>query len=145
MVSASGEVIGINVAYIPPQARAVSIGFAIPAPTVREVVTELLEDGTATHPFFGIRPAPLTPEIKRELDVEPETGVVVLDVVQGGPAAEAGIEPGDVIVEVDGTAVDGVEEFLGVLRRRDPGQEVDVKIVDGDRDRTVTVELEGRE
>lgn len=141
LVSGAGEVIGINVAYIPPQARAVSIGFAIPAPTVRKVVTELLRDGKATHPFFGVRPAPLTPEIRRELDVEPQAGVVVLDVVAGGPAAKAGITPGDVIVGVGDTAVEGVEEFLGVLRRGEPGKELDVKIVRADGNRTVRVRL----
>ena len=141
LVSADGEVIGINVAYIPPQARAVSIGFAIPAPTVRDVVTELLRDGKATHPFFGVRPAPLTPEIRRQLDVEPNAGVVVLAVVPGGPAAEAGIAPGDVIVEVEDRPVDGVEAFLGVLRRGEPGHELDVKVVRADEERTITVRL----
>lgn len=141
LVSAEGEVIGINVAYIPPQSRAVSIGFAIPAPTVREVVTELLRDGKATHPFFGIRPAPLTPQIKEQLDVEPDAGVVVLSVTADGPAAAAGISPGDVIVGVAGDGIEGVEAFLGALRRRDPGQELEVTIVRGDEERTVTVRL----
>jgi serine protease DegQ len=141
LVSAGGEVIGINVAYIPPQAQAVSIGFAIPAPTVREVVTELLSDGEATHPFFGVRPAPLTPEIRRQLDVEPVAGVVVLEVVAGGPAERAGIVPGDVIVAVGGTPVDGVEAFLGVLRRGEPGQELEAKVVRGDEERTIRVRL----
>lgn len=141
LVSAAGEVIGINVAYIPPQAQAVSIGFAIPAPTVREVVTELLSDGEATHPFFGVRPAPLTPEIRRQLDVEPDAGVVVLDVVAGGPAAKAGITPGDVVVAVGETPVDGVESFLGLLRRKEPGQDLDVKVVRGDEARTIKVRL----
>ena len=144
LLSAGGEVIGINIAYIPPQARAVSIGFAIPAPTVTEVVTELLRTGKASHPFFGIRPAPLTPEIRRQLGVETEAGVVVLDVVAGGPAAAAGIEPGDVIVGVDGSPVDSVEAFLGRLRPREPGQEVSVNLLRANEQRTVTVQLTGR-
>jgi serine protease DegQ len=141
LVSASGEVIGINVACIPPQARAVSIGFAIPAPTVREVVTELLRDGKATHAFFGVQPAPLTPEIRRRLDVEPDAGVVVLEVVAGGPAAKAGIIPGDVIVGIGDTSVDGVEALLGALRRGEPGHELEVKVVCADEERTISVRL----
>ncbi len=144
LVSASGKVIGINVAYIPPQARAVSIGFAIPAPTVTSVVRELIQTGKASHPFFGIRPAPLTPEIRRQLDVDVDKGVLVLDVVAGGPAAKAGIKPGDVIVAVDDSPVDEVEGFLGALRRRDPGQDLKVEVAGGNGQRTLTVRLSER-
>ena len=63
LVGAGGEVIGVNVAYIPPAARAVSIGFAIPAPTVSAVVEQLLEDGEVSHAFLGINYATLTPDI----------------------------------------------------------------------------------
>jgi serine protease DegQ len=129
LVGGDGEVVGINVAYIPPQLGALSIGFAIPSPTVRDVVGQLLENGTVRHPFIGIQTAPLTPEIARLLQVEADGGVLVLEVVPGGPAEQAGMRPGDVIMSVDGEPVDSVEAFLGALRARHPGDHLEVEVL----------------
>jgi len=129
LVDGSGQVVGINVAHIPPEARAVSIGFAIPSPTVRDVVTQLLEHGSVRHAFIGIQSAPLTPEIARLLRVEADSGVLVIEVVPAGPADRAGMRPGDVIVSVDGDPVDSVEAFLGALRAHRPGDRVKVDAV----------------
>lgn len=133
LVNADGQVVGINVAYIPPQA-AVSIGFAIPSPTVRDVVGQLLENGSVRHPFIGLQMAHLTPEIARQLRAETDAGVLVIEVVPGGPAQQAGMRPGDVIVSVDGEPVDSVEAFLGALRARRPGDRLKVEVIrDGER------------
>lgn len=144
LVGGDGRILGINVAYIPPQARAVSIGFAIPAPTVTDVATQLLEQGTVRHSFFGVQPAALTPQVADLLGVEPDSGVVVLEVVSGGPAAQAGIQPGDIIVSIGGEPVRSVEDFLAKFRRRNPGERIEVEFArDGTR-RTVTVVLAER-
>lgn len=144
LVDGDGLVIGINVAFIPPEARAVSIGFAIPSPTVVDVVTQLLETGTVQHAFFGIQPAPLTPQIARQFDLPVDRGVVVLAVVAGGPAEQGGIQAGDVIVSIDGEPVDTVEEFLGALRRRSPGDRVTVEVVRDGEPLTTEVTLSDR-
>ena len=124
LVNARGEVTGISEAYIPPSQGAVSIGFAIPAATVVNVVGQLLESGRAQHAFFGIQPGDLTPEIARQLGVSTTTGVVVLDVVGGGPADKAGMRPGDVITAIDGKQIATVEDFLATLRPHRPGDTV---------------------
>ena len=129
LVGADGRVIGVNVAYIPPAARAVSIGFAIPAPTVVDVVGQLLEDGTAEHAFLGVQPAPITPEIAQQFGIEQTAGALVVDVVPDSPAEAADIEPGDVIVGVGDTPVETVEDLLGALRQLDVGTETVVRLV----------------
>lgn len=144
LVDAEGKVIGINVAYIPPLARAVSIGFAIPAPTVRDIVADLLDDGRASHPFFGMLPAQLTPQIARQLGVERDIGVLVLELVPGGPAEQAGSRPGDIVVAVEGKPVQTVEDFLGALRTRDPGEKLTVKISREGEETVLTVTLAER-
>lgn len=144
LVGGDGNVVGINVAYIPPQAQAVSIGFAIPAPTVTEVARQLLDQGTVRHAYFGIQPGPLNPEVARLLDVEAEGGVLVLDVVAGGPAGAAGIRPGDVIVTVAGKQITSLESFLAELRRHDPGDRLVVEVIREDQRLTVTVTLAKR-
>lgn len=133
LVNGKGEVVGINVAYIPPLARAVSIGFAIPAPTVVDVVAEILEDGQASHPFLGIQPAAVTAPIAERFRLERGEGILVLDVTDGGPAQQAGIEPGDVIIALDEADVASIEQFLTELRNVEPGQTVPLRVVrDGD-------------
>jgi serine protease DegQ len=144
LVNGRGQVIGINVAYIPPSARAVSIGFAIPSATVVDVVEQLLDDGTVSHAFFGIQPTALTSQIARRLGAEVDAGVVVLGVVRGGPAAEAGIEEGDILTALDGDEVRSVEEFLAALRGKEPGDEVAVALVRGGEQEEVTVTLTDR-
>ncbi|MDP9072449.1 MAG: trypsin-like peptidase domain-containing protein [Actinomycetota bacterium] len=133
LVDADGSVIGINVAYIPPQASAVSLGFAIPAPTVVSTVTELVRTGEVRHAFFGIQPASLTPQIAERFGIESDAGVLVLGVVPGGPAEEAGMRPGDVVTNVGDRRVGTVEELLAALRQRRPGDRV-----------PITVERDGR-
>jgi S1-C subfamily serine protease len=145
LIDAAGEVVGINVAYIPPgETGAVSIGFAIPSPTVVDVVEQLLDTGEVRYPFLGITPQAITPEIAEQLDLGAEEGVIVQEVVNGGPADDAGVEPGDVIVSLDGEPVRTVEEFLADLRGYDPGDEVGIDVLrDGDR-RAVDVTLAER-
>ncbi len=141
LVDAEGRVVGINVAYIPLTAGAESLGFAIPAPTVRDVVTQLLDEGRVRHAFFGVRPGRVTPEIARQLDVEQDRGVLVIEVTPGSPAASAGIEPGDVLLRAGDRELQSVEDFLGVLRGRDPGDSLDVTVARGGDERTVAVRL----
>jgi S1-C subfamily serine protease len=144
LVNGDGQVIGINVAYIPPQAEAVSIGFAIPAPTVTDAVQQLLANGRVKHAYLGVQPAPLTPQVVQQLGVGTDQGVLVLDVVPNGPAAQAGMQPGDVITEFDGKKVATEEDFLAELRKVDPGQPVKVVVKRGNRDTTLTVTLAER-
>ncbi len=84
-------------AYIPPAVGAVSIWFATPAPTVSDIVGQLLASSRAKHAHFGIQPTQVTSQIARDLGLGQMTGVAVLDVVAGGPADRAGIRPGDVL------------------------------------------------
>ena len=144
LVGADGRVMGINVAYIPPQARAVAIGFAIPAGTVIDVVRELLENGEVEHAFLGVRPAELTPQIAEQFDVQVERGVIVLSVVEGSAAEESGLQAGDVITALDGEPVEDVGDFLSALRQRSPGDTIELRIVRDGEEQTLTAELRDR-
>ena len=141
LVGPDGRVVGINVAYIPPEAGAESLGFAIPASTVRDVVTQLLESGRVQHAFFGILPGPLTPEIAQRFNLRQSRGVLVLEVTAGSPAASAGIRPGDVLTRAGNRPLETVEDFLGVVRARNPGDSLPVTLVRSGNEQTVTVRL----
>jgi S1-C subfamily serine protease len=144
VVNSKGEVVGISEAFIPPSQGAVSIGFAIPANTAVNVVDQLLRSGHARHAFLGIQPGDLTPEIAQQLGVSAKSGVVVLDVVGKGPAAKAGLQPGDVITAINGKQVSSVEDFLAALRPLSPGQTVTVSYQRGQAKQDAKVVLADR-
>jgi serine protease DegQ len=144
LVNARGEVVGINVAYIPPEQGAVAIGFAIPGATAVDVVGQLLRDGRATHSYLGIQPDQVTREVAAELGLERAGGVVVLAAIDGGPAAKAGLRPGDVIVAIDDARIETVEDLFSELRQRKPGSRVRLTIIRDGRQQAVTVTLADR-
>lgn len=139
VVNAAGQVIGISEAYIPPSAGAVSLGFAIPAGTAVQIADQLREDGTAEHAFVGVVPATLTPEIAQQLGLDADRGVVILETVAGGPAAEAGLEPGDVVIDIDGQPVTTGEDLIGTLRAYSPGDVVVMNVLRDGRPAPVEV------
>ncbi|SCL14312.1 serine protease, S1-C subfamily, contains C-terminal PDZ domain [Micromonospora nigra] len=139
LVDFSGRVIGINDAYLPPQTGAVSIGFAIPAATALDIADDLLDDGRVTQPYLGVAVARLTSQIAQSLGAGTDRGVLVRDVDEDGPAAEAGIRPGDIITEVTGDRTETLEAFLGALRSVEPGQRISVTYLRDGETRRATV------
>jgi len=143
VVDAEGAVVGISVAYVPPQQGAVAVGFAIPAATATRVADELLEHGRAQHAYLGLQPAALTPDIARELHVT-DGGVLVYALAPGGPAAKAGIHPGDVLTAVGGQKITSVEELFAKLRQHDPGEDVSISYLRDGQTRTAQVQITDR-
>jgi S1-C subfamily serine protease len=132
------------VAYIPPEQGAVAIGFAIPGATAVDVVGQLLENGRATHSYLGVQPDQVTSEVASQLGLDQARGVVVLEVVQGGPAERAGLRPGDVIVRIDDAAVDTVEDLFGELRQRKPSSQARITYIRDGHEQQATVTLADR-
>ena len=141
LVNGRGEIIGINEAYLPPSTGAVSLGFAIPSTTVVDVVGQLLKNGRASHAFLGITPQAITPEIADRLGLDRTTGVLVLTAESGGPAADAGIRPGDVLTRMGNRELEGVEDLLDELRQHKAGDRVQITLVRGGRTQQVEVTL----
>ena len=142
LVNGRGEVIGINVAYIPPSAGVVSLGFAIPAPTVTSIVDQLVTTGRARHPLLGVRPGELTPQIAEQLGIDADSGVLIIDVTAGSGADDAGLEESDVIVEFNGEQIATVEDLLARIRASEPGETVRIGYVrEGDEQRETEARL----
>ena len=160
LLGADGRVIGINSQIESAGGGGnVGIGFAVPINTADEVVQQLLDDGTVEHAFLGISGADVTPQLADALNLPVEQGALVQSVVSGGPADEAGVKGGgatvtvggqrvraggDVITAIDGEAVTGMDDVIGVVNEKQPGDEVELSLADGDRKRTVTVTLGDR-
>jgi serine protease DegQ len=144
LVNGAGAVIGVNEAYIPPSAGAVSLGFAIPAATAVNVVEQLLKTGWAQHAYLGVQPAVLTPELAKDLGVDRTDGVLVMAVDPKSPAAAAGLQPGDIIcasAAPRGRRPRTCTRRCGATSR---GEKVDVQVVRDGVERTVIVTLGDR-
>lgn len=138
LVDAGGSVVGINDAHLPPSTGAVSIGFAIPSATAQDIAADLLDDGKVTHPFLGLFVGRLTPQIADALGTQVREGVLVREVLAGGPAARAGVQAGDVLTAFNGERIPTVEAFLGAMRGTEPGGQVRLTLFRQGQERTVT-------
>lgn len=141
LVGADARVLGINEAYIPPEQGAVSLGFAIPAPTVVDVVTQLIQTGEVRHAFMGVTPQTVTEQLAEAYDLPVERGAIVVEVQRGSPADRAGLAPGDIIVAMGGQPVETTEDLLARIRQHEPGDQVRVEYFRGRERRTTTVTL----
>ncbi|MCZ2404869.1 trypsin-like peptidase domain-containing protein [Paenarthrobacter sp. Z7-10] len=141
VTNSSGEIIGLSEAYLPPSSGAVSIGFVTPTSTVTDVADQLLKSGTVKHAALGIVPTDITPQIAQRFSLPATTGALVVSVSQGGPAATAGMQAGDIISKFAGTKVGNVTDLLAALRKQDPGQETDVVVQRGKATQTLHVTL----
>lgn len=139
LLDATGRVIGINEAYIPPATGAVALGFAIPAATATNVADQLLATGTATHPYLGVSIGRLTPQIRTSLGVTAQQGALVVAVAENSPAAASGLRAADVITLFANRPITAAEDLLGALRDTRPGQQVPVTVARGADQVTLTI------
>ncbi len=129
LVNIRGELIGVNTALSSPVGANVGIGFAVPVSFVKSVAEQLILYGKVIRGYLGIRPQEVTEKIREALKLKEGTGVLVSEVLANTPAEKAGLQVGDVIVEVDGEPVKGVEEFRNRIAGMKPQTEVELKIV----------------
>jgi serine protease Do/serine protease DegQ len=145
LVNLRGELIGINTAIVSPAGGNVGIGFAIPINMARQIHEQLVEHGEVKRGHIGVQIHDLTPELSEAFGIGGLEGAVVSQVLPDSPAEKAGLEPGDVVVEVNGEPVSGQAELrnrIGLLR---VGDEVEIGFIrDGDK-RRVTLAIGSRE
>jgi S1-C subfamily serine protease len=158
LIDSEGRVIGIN-SQIQTGGSGdgnVGIGFAVPINTAREVVTQIEEHGEVKHAYLGISGGSITPDLARALKLPEQKGVLVNEVVKGGPADEAGIKGGDtsatiegasfrlggdVITAVNGKKIEGMEEVINAVNAAHPGEKMELTVDrDGDT-KTIAVTL----
>ncbi len=157
LIDMEGRVIGIN-SQIQTGGNAgnVGIGFAVPINTAKDVVEQLKSDGEVEHAYLGISGGSITADLAEVLELPVEEGVLINEVVQGGPADEAGIKGGDdsasiegadirvggdIVVKVDGDAVSAMDEVIEAVNAAQPGDRMVLTVRRGGNTKTISVEL----
>jgi S1-C subfamily serine protease len=159
LLNTRGEVIGINTLIISPSGAAAGIGFAIPVNTARRIAQDLLTEGRVRRAYLGVSGMPLWPALARALELPVSEGILLERVVEGSPAARAGLRGGtrrariglsqiiiggDVLVAIDNQPVKSEFDLNLILNRKRPGDQITVTIYRGGRRQDVRVTLGDR-
>jgi S1-C subfamily serine protease len=157
LIDAAGEVVGINQQIQTASGGSEGVGFAVPIDLAQRSIDDLRGDGEVSYAYAGVTTTPLYPQLAEELGLDVDTGALVSEVVDGGPADEAGLQAGDdapirfqaqdvdaggdVIVAVDGEPIDAEADLPRLISLAEPGDVVTLDIIrDGDEEQ-IEVEL----
>jgi Do/DeqQ family serine protease len=128
LVDVNGNLQGINTAIYSRSGGSLGIGFAIPVSTAKQVMEGIVKDGVVTRGWIGVEPQDLSPELAVTFGIKNSSksgetlqGVIITGVLQGAPAAKAGILPGDIIVSIAGKPIRNVSELLTQVSSIKPG------------------------
>ena len=142
LVNDRGDLIGINTAILAHGSEGnQGIGFAIPVNMARNVMDQIVRNGKVTRAYLGIVPQDVTPAIARAFNVKDYRGALVGDVTAGSPADRAGLQKGDIILEVNGTTVEGANDLRNRISMMTPDSNVALKVARSGGDRTLNVKL----
>jgi serine peptidase DegS len=132
LVDASGALVGINTAIVAKNIGVEGIGFAIPVNMVRGVLSEIIAHGRVIRGWIGIVPEDLSDEQAQQLGF-PQSGVVIGNLYVNSPAQQAGLQPGDLLTAIDGTAPHSAQDALGRIASHKPGSSVVLRGLRGGR------------
>jgi S1-C subfamily serine protease len=145
LLNDQGQVIGINTAI---RADAQGLGFAIPIETAQRIAQQLFATGKAAHPYLGIEMVDLTPEMRDRINQEKvgfqvtsDRGVLITRNVPDGPAAAAGLQPGDIVLKINGVAIGTTSDLQELIEGNRVGAEVTVEVQRGDATQQISVKL----
>ncbi len=133
LLNARGQAIGVNTAIV---GGAQGLGFAIPINTAQEIAQQIIAKGNVEHPYIGIQMITLTPEIRQQINQDPniripieaEEGVLIARVLPNSPAARAGLRPGDVIRQIGTRAIANADEVRQLVEQAGVGGQLQVQI-----------------
>ena len=139
LVDINGHLLGINTAIYSRSGGSMGIGFAIPVSTAKVVLDGIVREGQVTRGWIGVEPGELSPELAQTFGVAPGSGVIIAGVLQAGPAAQAGMQPGDVVRSVHGQPTRTVAELLSTVAALRPGQSYRVEVLRNGQTQTLEV------
>ncbi|MEO1015504.1 MAG: Do family serine endopeptidase [Pseudomonadota bacterium] len=140
-----GEVVGVNTAIISPTGGSIGIGFSIPANLASSVVAQLVEFGQARRGWLGVNVQGVDASIAAAYGASGDSGVIITRLDEGGPAQDAGLEVGDLLLTFDSQVIDDVRALTRIVAETEIGKTVSLELIRGRRERTIEVVLGERE
>ena len=137
----NGNVIGVNSQIFSPTGGNVGIGFAIPSDVAARIVDDLLDDGRVARGWLGVSIQNVTEDIGEALGLEEPTGAIISSIVSGGPADEAGFERQDVVLEIDGEAVEDARDLTRRVGNIAVGEQARFRVLRDGRERNLRVTM----
>jgi Do/DeqQ family serine protease len=144
LVDGEGRLVGINTAIFSRSGGSMGIGFAIPVDIAREVMDALIRDGEMTRGWIGVQPRDLTPEFADSFQLPVKEGVLVTGVLRDGPAAQAGLKPGDVVTAIGGVKVSNTAQLLRAVGALKPPSSAVLAVQRGSEAMTLNVPVAKR-
>ncbi|MEX6502374.1 Do family serine endopeptidase AlgW [Pseudomonas zhanjiangensis] len=129
LIDAHGNLVGINTAIFSKSGGSQGIGFAIPVKLALEVMQAIIEHGQVIRGWLGIEVQPLTPELAESFGLEGRPGIVVAGIYRGGPAQKAGLQPGDLILSIDGKPAGDGRRSMNQVARTKPGESIRIEVL----------------
>lgn len=145
LVNMDGGLIGINTAIASPTGAYSGYGFAVPSNIANKVIEDLIQYGAVRRGYLGVMIRGVNSQLAQEENLDVVQGVYVDSLLANSAAEEAGIQPGDVIVEIEGRDVNAPARLQSVIAQREPGDEVNVVVNRNGERRTFNVTLKSRE
>ena len=141
LVDAHGNLVGINTAIFSKSGGSQGIGFAIPVKLALEVMQAIIEHGQVIRGWLGIEVQPLTPELAESFGLDGRPGIVVAGIYRDGPAQKAGLQPGDLILNIDGEPAGDGRRSMNQVARTKPGEKVRIEIMRNGKPMDLTAEV----
>ena len=141
LVDINGRLIGVNTAILSRSGGSQGVGFAIPSNLARTVTESLVKNGHVTRGYLGVRIQNVTPEIADQFNLKDAKGALVGEVESDGPAAKAGLKPGDVVVKFDGKRVEDSRHLQLAVAETAPGAKVPMEVMRNGETKTLDVTL----
>ena len=142
LVNLRGELVGINTAILAPGGGNIGIGFAVPINVARAVMEQILAHGEVQRGWLGVQIQDLTPELAKAMHISRSEGAVVKQVEPDSPAKQAGIQPGDLIVAVDGKAIRSSGDLRNRIALTPVGRTVTLTVIRDGATKTIDVRIE---
>lgn len=144
LIDSQGHLIGINTAIFSRSGGSLGIGFAIPENTVRDVLTQLVQQGYVVRGWAGVATQDVTRELAASFGLREARGALVTGLLAGAPGALAGLQPGDVIVGVDEQRVNGSDDLRNLIAMLKPGTRTTLTLVRGRKEMQLAITVARR-
>jgi len=141
LVDSAGRLVGVPTAILSRTGGNLGIGFAIPINMARAVMERVIQEGRVVRGYLGVYVQPLSPDLQKAFKLPDRMGALVGGVLEDSPAAKAGLQEGDVIIEMDGKKIVEARQLRLLIAQSPPSRQVKFKLLRDGRERTVTATL----